>query len=501
MTSALSLTMATTVYAQVERATIDFEFVSQRAAELIESKPRKDVEELSKALRELDYDGYRNIRFRPSEALWWTDPYKFRVEFFHLGHIFTDPVEIFEFTDSHVQKIPFRDDAYNYSQSSYKPRFFNAPNNHAGIRVKYPLNENDVYDDLIVFLGASYFRALGPDQVYGLSLRGISMNITGDEESFPRFTKLWLKKPAEDDQTLLIYALLEGDKITGAYQFTLHCNSILKIDVRSQLYFRGDGAQEVGLAPMTSMFVFGENSRNKYNDWRPEVHDSDGVLIQSTENEWLWHPLDNIQGRHTKTFKVDPVTGFGLMQRDRDFTHYKDLEANYQDRPSAWITPKGQWPDGQVVLYTFKTETEITDNVNVFWKPDFEVGTGGPIDIEYTITLLKVGPEHALGRVLETRVGQRTLDSNSSTIMIEFSRPEAVNIQEIALLEKNVELSGLKTINDPVIEYNRAENRIRLTLNIETPARSPGGEPLELSAKLLKDGQPITERWSYSWSP
>lgn len=490
-----------TVTAQLEKREITFESVSDAAASLINEAPRPRVEEISKQLKELNYDDYRNIRFRPSEALWWNAPSNFRVEFFHLGHIFQDPVEVFEYTSSHVQKIPFRGDSYNYEQSSYKPGFFNAPNNHAGIRIKSPLNREDVFDDLLVFLGASYFRALGPGQAYGLSLRGLAMNTLGDREDFPRFTKLWLRKPQKGDQTLRVLALLEGEKVTGAYQFDVHYNGITEIEVRCQLYFREGGAQQVGIAPITSMFVFGENSSHKYGDWRPEVHDSDGVLIQSSGG-WLWHPLDNIPGRYIKQFEVQSLDGFGLMQRDRNFSNYKDLEAQYQKRPSAWITPIGEWPKGQVVLYSFETNSEATDNINLFWKPEnSEDAEAKSLELRYKINLQLKSPNHDLAQVLESRVGHRTLDPKSRTFLIEFSRPERITLEEIAQLKIKFVANDLELIEAPVIQYNSAEDRIRVFANVHAPDPERNHENFELSTQLFQADKAISEKWSYTWNP
>lgn len=482
--------------AQQTREHFDLDAVTKEAAALIKQPYARETYKLPNALEELDYDDYRKIRFRPSEALWWNDPARFRVEFFHLGHIFKDPVQIFETSETHVQEVPFLKNAFDYGQSDYQPGFLKGPGGYAGIRVKYPLNREDVYDDLIVFQGASYFRALGKDQAYGLSLRGLLMNTLGDREDFPRFTKLWLRKPTDKSKSLYIYALLEGEKVTGAYEFVIKPSGNTVIDVHARLFFREGGMDEVGIAPITSMFVFGENSPHKFNDWRPEVHDSDGVLIHS-DLTWTWHPLENLPGRYSKTFPVAKLEGFGLMQRDRDFANYKDLEAHYEKRPSAWITPKGKWPTGSVMLYTFGTDNEATDNVTLFWKPDLKENNTGPLDLRYSISLRTKEPTHPLAKVLETRIGQRTLDASAQTIMIEFSRPETIAEEEIAQLSLGFEAAALDLINDPVIQYNAVEDRIRATINVRLKASER--RPIELSAQLLREGNQISEKWSYSW--
>ncbi len=494
----LSLALPAILCGQQQRVNFDFETLSKEAAALIQQSEPSPVEKLPQALEELDYDAYRSIRFRPSEALWWNTPSPFHVEFFHLGHIFNEPVQIFELSDTHLQEIPFLQDAFDYGESGYHPGLLSSPPGYAGIRVKYPLNQKNVYDDLIVFQGASYFRALGQGQTYGLSLRGLSMNTLGDREDFPRFTKLWLKKPSGNDLPLRIYALLEGKKVTGAYEFNIKPNGITQIDVHARLFFRDGGVAEVGVAPITSMFVFGENTNRPFPDWRPEVHDSDGVLIHA-DQVWTWHPLENLPGRYSKKFPAAKLRGFGLMQRDRQFESYKDLEAHYEKRPSAWIAPQGNWPTGSVVLYSFGTDQETTDNVTLFWQPDLAADQSGPVDLNYTISLRLKDPVHELAKVLETRVGQRTLDAGAQTVVIEFSRPESIEVDEIPQLSLGFDSGGLDMPEKPVIQYNPEQDRIRAFVHLSKGPASD--QPVEMSAQLLREGHQVSEKWDYTWKP
>ena len=493
-----TLTLPALLSAQYQRESINWDTVTKLAETNIAEPYRPKPTKLPSALKNLSYDDYRNIRFRPSEALWWNSPLPFHVEFFHLGQLFHDAVEFHEISDTHTQEIPFRSDAFDYSESSYSPGLLSQPPGYAGMRVKYPLNRPDVFDDLIVFQGASYFRALGKGQNYGLSLRGLSMNTLGDAEDFPRFTKFWLKKPAPEEKALTLYALLEGQKVAGAYAFTVTPNGRTHIEVKARLFFRDDGASEVGIAPITSLFTFGENTYNPPQDWRPEVHDSDGLLLEA-DTEWTWHPLDNLPGRNTMVFPCGKLSGFGLLQRDREMSHYKDLEAHYETRPSAWITPKGEWRNGSVVLYTFNTPNETVDNVVAFWRPELPEGHQGPLEIEYSIDLQLTEPVHPLAKVLETRTGQRTLDPAHDTIMIEFSRPETLSENEIPELEVDLRTGSAEILEPPSIQYNAPEDRIRVIANIKRPRGEAAGRPVEMTARLLRQGQIVSEKWNYSW--
>ncbi len=495
-----TLTLPALLSAQYQRESINWDSVTEMAEAIIAKPYQPKPSKLPGALEHLNYDEYRKIRFRPSEALWWNSPLPYHVEFFHLGHLFHDAVEFYEISDTHSQSIPFRSDAFDYSESSYHPGLLSQPPGYAGIRIKYPLNRPDVFDDLIVFQGASYFRALGKGQNYGLSLRGLAMNTLGDAEDFPRFTQIWLKKPAPDEKTLTLYALLEGRKVAGAYTFTITPNGRTHIDVKARLFFRDDGASEVGIAPITSMFAFGENTYNPPLDWRPEVHDSDGLLLHA-DSKWIWHPLDNLPGRQTKFFPCAELSGFGLLQRDRDVSHYKDLEARYETRPSAWITPLRNWHNGSVILYTFNAPNETVDNVVAFWQPDLPEDHTGPIELEYSVDMQLTEPEHALARVLETRTGQRTLDPEHDTIMIEFSRPESLSENEISELEVDCSTGSAQVLEPPAILYNAAEDRIRVFINIKRPQGEAAQQPVIMSARLLRQDRIVSEEWSYFWHP
>ncbi|MDQ8195214.1 glucan biosynthesis protein [Coraliomargarita sp. SDUM461004] len=489
-----------TLSGQQERKHITLDTVAEEAQALIQQAPR-EPEELPENLKALSYDQYRDIRFRPSEALWWNADSRFRVEFFHPGHLFNNQINIYETSNTHVQEIPFMKEAFDYGNSGYDPGFFKKPKGYSGIRVKYPLNNEEIYDELIVFLGASYFRALGAGHHFGLSLRGLSMNTIGAEEDFPRFTKLWIRKPKPKDKHLTLFALLEGKKVTGAYQFDVHSKGVTEIDVRTRLFFRDGGEAEVGIAPLTSMFVHGENTNAPaFHDWRPEVHDSDGMLVHAN-SEWDWFPIENLPGQTIRRMPTAKLRGFGLLQRDRDFRNYKDLEAHYQLRPSAWVEPKGKWSPGEIILYTFGTDTEATDNVTAFWKPDLQEAPTEGLEFSYRITLQTKDPAHTFAKVMETRVGQRTLDGHSTTLIIEFSRPESIALDEIESLSVGFDYGRAEPIEAPIIQYSQPEDRIRVFANFKTSGASAQDRPYQMSAQLLREGHQVSERWNYTWKP
>ena len=220
---------------------------------------------------------------------------------------------------------------------------------------------------MVTFLGASYFRGLAKGQKYGLSARGLAINtaeMIGEE--FPIFKEFWLQKPKTKDKVITLYALLDSKSVSGAYRFEIipGANTIMNIEAH---LFPRENIQKIGIAPLTSMFLFGENNKNDFDDFRLEVHDSDGLLVHNGHGEWLWRPLDNSKKLRISSFVDNGVKGFGLLQRDRDLSNYQDFEANYQSRPSAWVEPLENWNDGYVQLVEIPSRQEIHDNIVAYW--------------------------------------------------------------------------------------------------------------------------------------
>jgi glucans biosynthesis protein len=239
----------------------------------------------------------------------------------------------------------------------------------SGFRINGPINRTDLSDEIVVFQGASYFRAVSRGQVYGLSARGLAID-TGEAkgEDFPVFRAFWIEKPPRGAREITVRALLDSPSATGAYTFRIAGGAPTIMDVDVRLFPRRDGMR-VGVAPLTSMFLFSPIDRSRISDFRNAVHDSDGLAIVNAAAEHIWRPLTNPKRLQISEFMVDGITGFGLIQRARNFTTYSDLEANYERRPSAWIEPSGWWGKGSVHLVEIPSEEEIHDNIVAYWRP------------------------------------------------------------------------------------------------------------------------------------
>ncbi|MDD1585373.1 glucan biosynthesis protein G, partial [Bradyrhizobium sp. WBOS4] len=309
-------------------------------ARMLASKPYEGPDEkLPGGLKDLDYDQYRSIRFLPERALWRGKNLPFEAQFFHRGFFYKNRVNIFEVADGKASEIKYRKEDFSFGEKV--AAFEETDLGFAGFRIHAPINRPDYYDEVCVFLGASYFRAVAKGQTYGLSARGLSID-TGEAkgEEFPLFKAFWLERPAPGATSLVIHALLDSKSCAASYRFTVRPGDTTVFDVEMSVYPRVE-MQRAGLAPMTSMFFYGPNDRNDIDDFRPSVHDSDGLAIFNGKGESLWRPLSNPRDLQISTFQDLNPRGFGLMQRERNFAAYQDIESSFERRPSLWMEPIG----------------------------------------------------------------------------------------------------------------------------------------------------------------
>ncbi|HET7525022.1 MAG TPA: glucan biosynthesis protein, partial [Burkholderiaceae bacterium] len=315
-------------------AAFDFNDVA-REAERIARAPYRQPPAPDAALTGLSYDAYRKQRFRAEQSIWRSNGLPFELQFFPLGRNFTRPLTLYEVVGDEVRPLRVPASMFDGGTSA----------GAAGVRVHRWVDQpKRVSEEVIAFLGASYFRLAPQGLGYGLSARGLAVDtVGGSGEEFPAFTTYWFQRPQPGDSEVRFYALLDSPRVTGAYGFVVRPGKTSVVDVRARLTLRAP-VSRLGIAPLTSMFLAGENQTSATNDdYRPEVHDSDGLQIATGSGEWLWRPLTNPRGVFVTSFTMPKVRGYGLMQRDRSFTSYQDLEARYELRPSAWIEPQGEW--------------------------------------------------------------------------------------------------------------------------------------------------------------
>lgn len=469
-------------------------FTEAHLVELARSRaatPHSPAATISADLAKLDYDQYRKIRFRRDYPLWPRDRSAFRIELLPAGFIYSAPVSVAVVEDGEaIDVIP---EAAMFEVDPDMPDSLKGvPLPASGFRILTRINSRDKWDEFIVFQGASYFRAVGRGQDYGLSARGLALRTAQPEgEEFPAFTRFWIEKPAPGERSILVHALLESESVTGAYHFKIEPGRDTTIDVRFTLFPRVE-LRNVGLAPLTSMFLFDATNRSRFDDIRNRVHDSDGLLIHTRADERIWRHLANPRALQLSSFTTEAPKGFGLIQRARLLADYQDLEARYERRPSAWVEPGDGFGAGPVRLIEIPTPRETNDNIVAFWQPDAALPAGQPFEGSYRIlwtadTLL----EHPVGRVVASRIGN-TLDGNRKQFVLELvglgDSPD----------EYSFEVSASEgAISSPMLQANPAIRGLRATFELQ-----PGNAGLvELRAQVRKDGEPASETWLYRWTP
>ena len=451
-------------------------------------------------LAALDYDGYRKIRFRPARALWRDERLPFELMLMHLGAGHVHPVALHEVSAAGVRPIGFDASMYDYGDNALQPAGW-GDIGHAGFRIHYALHTASYKDELVVFLGASYFRAVGRGQQYGLSARGLAIDTTGAAaEEFPRFKAFWLVKPQPGATALTIYALLDSPRSAGAYQFTLHPGENTAVDVRATVYLRA-GVATLGIAPLTSMYHHGENQPDAA-DFRPEVHDSDGLSIAAgapgRSVEWLWRPLVNPSKPVATSFAVDELKGFGLMQRDRSYATYEDLEARYHRRPSAWVEPLSDWGPGRVELLQLPTPDETHDNIVAYWMPRTLPAPGEPLDLAWRVSWQGDSPQRPPhGWTVQSRRGRGWAPASAPTdalqFVVDFAGPALDALSAGAAVEPVVTADDNGRLLETLAYRNDATGGWRMTLRVRHLDRA---RPLELRAFLRSGPVALTETWT-----
>ncbi|MEW6098928.1 MAG: glucan biosynthesis protein D [Pseudomonadota bacterium] len=454
-----------------------------------------------KAIEALDWDQYQSIRFRQDHALWRDEKLRFQAQFFHLGLFYKTPVRMFEVAGGQAQELTYDPEMFDHRKSGLDTKALPKNLGFAGFRLNF---HTDWTRDVAAFLGASYFRAVGGEWQYGLSARGLAID-TGMSrpEEFPNFVAFWLERPAPQSSTVTVYALLDSPSVAGAYRFYITPGETLVMDVDAALYPRKP-IERLGIAPCTSMFQFGENDKRMANDWRPEIHDSDGLQMWTGRGEWIWRPLANPERLRFNAYLDENPRGFGLMQRDRDFDHYQDDGVFYERRPSLWVEPKAGWGKGSVQLVEIPTIDETFDNIVAFWNPQDKPQPGQELLFGYRLHWGADSPvKPGVARCVATRTGIGGIVGQPRKY---FSWRFAVDFAggDLALLGKDA-------VVEPVISASRG----KIEITSARPLHSIRGyramfdlrpmdestQPIDLRLYLRCNGQALTETWLYQWDP
>lgn len=478
-----------------------YERLRQRAKSLAQAPYISAHQPAADVLGKIDFDTVQKIKFRGERALWGSGPGAYPVRFFHLNEYTTLPVRINTVAGGLARELLYATQDFDYGTTGLD-RTLPGDLGYSGFRV---MDGHGQETDWMAFQGASYFRCAGEEAQYGASARGIAVNTALDvAEEFPRFVEFWLAEPADGKPVITVYALLDGPSVTGAYRFDATQDKGAVIDVEAELFMRAD-ATRLGIAPLTSMFWFNSADRRLATDWRPAIHDSDGLAMCTGSGERIWRPLLNPTSVRTNSFLDTNPKGFGLMQRNRDFAAYEDDGAFYNRRPSIWVEPVGDWGEGAVQLVEIPTTDEIHDNIVAYWQPKAPAKRGDNLAFAYKLYFRNDEPDppNSLGRVVATRTGAGGVpgridssDGKKRKYVIDFSGGPLDDLAQRFDVEPVVSHSRGKVDNAYVIKVVGTDKwRALFDLTAD------GNEPVDLRCFLRLEDKTLTETWMYQYLP
>jgi glucans biosynthesis protein len=479
----------------------DYAALKGQARALAAAGYQAPTSRLPAELAALDYDQYQSIRFKPDHALWADAKLRFRIQLFHLGQYFKRPVRMFEVADGRAQQLAYDPAMFDYGKSGVHGARLPADLGFAGLRINGHLAPKH---DIAAFLGASYFRSTSGTRQYGLSARGLAVDTAlARPEEFPEFVDFYVERPASESNTVVVHALLDSPSVAGAYRFGITPGDTTLMEVDCALYPRTE-IERLGIAPCTSMYLTGENDRRAASDWRPEIHDSDGLAMLTGSGEWIWRPLRNPAALRFNAYSDKDPRGFGLLQRDRDFANYQDDGAFYDRRPSLWVEPKTGWGAGSVQLVEIPTADETFDNIVAFWNPADKPRPGQELLFGYRLYWCDEPPQRPpLARCVATRTGIGGVVGQKRT---HYSQRFAVDFVggDLALLDPDTRVDAVISTSAGQVEITSARplaaaRGYRAMFDLVPDGGSVA--PITLRLFLRADGQPLSETWLYEYLP
>lgn len=445
---------------------------------------------------DLTYDEFNHIWFDPRNGIWIDEDRPMKMDLFNAGLYVPRPTQVNLVEDSIAKTLGF--DINLFATTDQFPDLpIDETMGYSGFRLRADLQDNGLFNEFFVFQGASYFRGIGNGQNYGLSARGLALR-TGDPngEEFPDFTHFWVEAANPGDTEFVVHALLDGPSTTGAYTFRIRHGAIGEptlVDVDGTLYPRVD-LLHVGIGTLTSMFFFDETNRTRFDDFRPAVHDSEGLMVWNGNGEKLWRPLANPTSVQISSFVDENPRGFGLMQRNRTADDYADLEAHYENRPSLWITPNGDWGKGIVELVEIPADKEIYDNIVAYWRPADPIMAGSEYSFSYGMAWGDAPADVPdVARVTNTRIG-KGFDQVKTVVAIDFTDHPALpeDLSEVTLTVR----ANTGEVSEGILQRNAGTGGVRLAFSF-----LPGdAQAVEMRAQMHIDGTPISEVWLYRWT-
>ena len=501
-----------------------FEMLREKARKMAAVPHVPSKLQLGDVWKNLSYDQHRDIRFKMDSGMWAAEKGAFSIDFFHPGWTAKEMVTIHEVVDGKTTPLKFDQSLFDYGKNKI-PAGTAPPQGYAGWRARCHLNSKDYMDEFLVFLGASYFRAIPANSPYGLSARGLSINsgLPGVPEEFPVFTEFHLKRPEKEAKSLTAWAVLDGESVAGAYQFTITPGAETVMDVEAEITLRKP-VKQLGLAPFSSMYWFGEGTYPKPLDFRPEVHDSDGLLMELGSGNLHYRPLEHTHNRFRHcVFTMEKPRSWSLLQRDRSFSSYQDIEARYHERPSVRVEPVAGFDHGKLHLIELPTIDETGDNVVLVWDPQPALEVGKPFKFHYRLRWLRDPAPSGMFTVRATRAGTPVQKPEQILMAIDFAKPlqpqakvgdpkwddtkgwkpiVTVNQKEAKLLHVGMDDMSMANVDDLPAGLGRSDKLhmpqvLRAFFVIEPPKDM---DQIDMTCELQDaSGKVVSERWVYLW--
>jgi glucans biosynthesis protein len=466
--------------------------VRKLAESLARSEYAAPTAEVPEPFKKLSAEQFRDIRFMTDKAVWRADRLDFELQLLPMGWLYDKPVEIWLVDGGEARQLKADGSLFQFGKQleGAPPE---APFGFSGFRIHGPLNRSDLNDEYVVFQGASYFRAMARNQAYGLSARGLALNTAQPSgEEVPSFRALYIEKPKPGAPEIIVHALLDSPSVTGAYRFVIQPGDATVMDIDATLFPRR-ALTHVGLAPLTSMFLHGSAHHRVNNDFRPAVHDSEGLAVLNGKGERLWRPLTNPKTLQISAFMDKNPKGFGLAQRDRKFSSYEDLEARYERRPTAWVEPKGGWGDGYVELIEIPTEVEIHDNIVVYWKPAKALESGVAHRFVYRLHWTENIPASWSGAWVDKTFVGGMKQADTQLFVVDFEGPSVRELRELPVAQLGVSAGAVANLS---VQRHPDINGVRVTFELNTA----GTEVAELRLSLKAGDKLISETWLFRWT-
>ncbi len=449
--------------------------------------------DLPEAFKSLTYDQYVAVHLRPGATLWANDNIGFALEPLHRGFIFSTPMQINLVADGAARRLSY--DAALFDFGKLSPPANLGDIGFSGFRILAPREQGGFFE-LATFQGASFFRAVGQGQEPGTMARALAIRTADPRgEEFPAIRSVWIERPTLAADTLVIYAIIDSESVSGAYRFTLRPGEATLIDTECTLFARTT-LDHYGIAAMSATHLSGAIDKTRIDDLRPNVGEIDGLQILTGKGEWLWRPVSNPTTLQTSTFIDENPRGFGFLQRDRNFDDYQDDDQHWENRPSLWIEPIGDWSFGGVQLVEIPTESDVNDNIIAYWRPKAAAERRRGNFLRLPAVLVQTAAGAAASRdgrfvALRDGAGARSTAAFWSNSQARFS----------GRAKRQDDFKPNLSVSPGSIVFVRTftsadQETFRVLFEID-----PGGESYsELRLVIEAEGKPVSETWIYRWT-